>query len=127
MQYHYIPRILENEGGSEFQSVHQRWRPQDLFLMRQIQLILKDMAMRQQGVEQAEDEFKSLEYAAKYIEYTRKMRLAVRQAHFSWRADHLQFLKAVADFYSDYGALLRLLRMDQLRGKFSEPASAIGA
>lgn len=126
MQYHHIPDILEREEGSEFQSVHQRWRPQDLFLMRQIQLILKDMATRQRRIEQAEDEFNTLEYAAKYVEYIRKMRLSVRQAHFSWRADHLQFLKGVADFYSDYGNLLRLLRMDQLRGKFSEPAS-IGA
>ena len=118
MQYHYIPWILEQEEGTEFKTVHQKWRPRDLFLMRQIQLILKDIQSRQANLELAEDEFKTLEFAAKYIKYLRRMRIWVREAGFAWRADQLRFLKSVSGFYSDYGAILRLLRMDQLRGKF---------
>ena len=123
MEYTYIPWILEQEEGSEFKSVHQNWRPRDLFLMRQIQLILKDMESRQASLELAKDEFKSLEYSAKYFKYLRRMRIWLREANFAWRADQLRFLKSVSGFYSDYGSILRLLRMDELRGKFSEPAS----
>jgi hypothetical protein len=122
VQYHYIPWILEQEAGSEFESVHQRWRPRNLFLMRQVQLILKDMDSRQANLELARDELQSLEYAAKYIKYIRRMRIWVRDAGFAWKADQLRFLKSAAGFYSDYGAILRLLKMDQLRGKFTEPA-----
>lgn len=122
MQYHYIPWLLEQESDSEFQSVHQRWRPRDLFLMRQVQLILKDMQSRQENLELARDEFQTLEFAAKYDKYIRRIRIWLRDANFSWKADQLRFLKSVAGFYSDYGAILRLLRIDQIRGKFLEPA-----
>ena len=71
------------------------------------------------------DLFKRLEQASKYLKYLRRMRLWIRNANFAWRADQLRFLKSVAGFYSDYGAILRLLRMDELRGKFSEPATTV--
>jgi hypothetical protein len=53
------------------------------------------------------------------------MRLWVRQAAFAWQADHLKFITSVAGFYADYGAVLRMLRIDQTRGKFSEPAISL--
>jgi len=118
VDYKYIPWILEQEGTTAFQSVHQRWRPKDLFLMRQVQLIIKDIQSRYESLELARDEFKTLEYGPKYIKYLQRMRIWVREARFAWKADQLRFLKSVAGFYSDYGAVLRLLRMDQLRGKF---------
>jgi len=123
VQYHYIPWILEQELGSEFQAVSQRWRPKDLLLLRQVQLILKDARARYENLELARPEFQSLTYAPKYLKYLQRMRIWLRDANFAWKADQLKFLKSVAGFYSDYGAILRLLRMDQLRGKFSEPAS----
>jgi uncharacterized membrane protein YjjP (DUF1212 family) len=120
--YRYIPWILEQEG-SDFQSVHYRWRPKNLFMLRQVQLILKDVRSRYTNLELARGELQSLEYAAKYIKYLQRMRLWVRAASFAWQADQLKFLKSVAGFYSDYGAVLRLLKTDHLRGKFTEPAT----
>lgn len=117
MAYHYIPWILEQEG-EQFQAVQQRWRPKDLFLMRQVQLILKDVRSRQANLELAESEFKTLEYAPKYIKYLRRMRIWAREAGFAWKADQLRFLKSVSGYYSDYGSVLKLLKRDQLRGKF---------
>lgn len=122
MRYHYIPWILEQESDPDFQSVHQRWRPKNLFMLRQIQLILKDLDSRYASLELARDEFVSLDQAAKYAKYLQRMRVWLRSANFAWKADQLKFLKSVAGFYSDYGAVLRLLRIDQLRGKFTEPA-----
>ena len=122
MQYHYIPWILEQEDPATFRAVHQQWRPKDLFLMRQVQLILKDVQSRYANLELARDEFKTLEYAAKYLKYLQRMRVWSREAKFAWRADQLRFLKSVSGFYSDYGAILKLLKRDQLRGKFTEPA-----
>ncbi len=122
MRYHYIPLLLEQEGLA-FQAIHQRWRPQNLLLLRQVQLILKDIRSRYANLELARDELVSLEYAEKYTKYLRRMRVWVREASFAWHADQLQFLKSVSGFYSDYGAVLRLLKMDELRGKFTEPAA----
>lgn len=123
MRYSYIPWILEQEEVSDFQSVQQRWRPKDLFLLRQIQLMLKDIRSRYTNLELARGELQTLESAAKYFKYLQRMRIWVRSAEFSWKADQLKFLKSVAGFYSDYGAVLRLMKIDQLRGKFTEPAA----
>lgn len=123
MRYHYIPWILEQEEVSDFQSVSQRWRPKNLFLLRQVQLILKDVRSRYTNLELARGELQSLQYAAKYIKYLQRMRIWVREAEFAWKADQLRFLKSVAGFYSDYGTVLRLMKIDQLRGKLTEPAT----
>lgn len=125
MRYHYIPWILEQEEGTAFQSVQQRWRPKDLLLLRQTQLLLKDIRARYTNLELARGELQSLESAAKYLKYLQRMRIWVRSADFAWNADQLKFLKSVAGFYSDYGAVLRLMRVDLLRGKFTEPASTL--
>lgn len=117
MAYKYIPWILEQEGPV-FQSVHQRWRPKDLFLIRQVQLILKDIKGRFDNLELARDEIKTLEYAPKYFKYMQRMRLWLREALFAWKADQLRFLKSVSGFYSDYGVVVRMLKTDELRGKF---------
>ena len=124
MPYRYIPWILEQEG-KDFQSIHFRWRPRELFFLRQVQIILKDIRSRYTNLELARGELQSLEHAAKYIKYLQRMRIWLRVASFSWQADHLSFIKSVAGFYSDYGAVLRLLKRDQLRGKFTEPANPV--
>jgi hypothetical protein len=122
VQYKYIPWLLEQEVGTDFQTIHQRWRPKNLFLLRQVQLLLKDIQGRYRNLELARSELVTLTYADKYTKYLQRMRIWVREANFSWKADQLRFLKSVSGFYSDYAAVLRLLKMDQLRGKFTEPA-----
>lgn len=121
MQYHFIPWILEHERESDFQSVHQTWRPHNLLFVRQTQVLLKDIRERLDNLELAHGELQTLRYADRYIKYLRRMRLWVRQAGFAWQADQLKFLKSVVGFYSDYGAVLRLLRIDQSGGKLLEP------
>jgi hypothetical protein len=91
--------------------------------MRQVQLLLKDMESRQDSLELARDEFNTLEKASKYNKYLLRMRIWLREAKFAWRGDQLRFLRAAAGFYADYGAILKLMRFDQLRGKFTEPAT----
>ena len=116
-----IAWILEQEPEKDFQTIHNVWRPRRLLLLRQTQLLLKDLQRRYQELELAQDEFKYLEQGARYIKHLQRMRLWVRQAGFVWQSDQLKFIKSVAGFYADYGAVLRLLRIDQQRGKFSEP------
>jgi hypothetical protein len=123
VRYNFIPWLLEQEKDSDFQSVHQNWRPRNLLFVRQTQVLLQDVRFRLDTLELAHSELQTLHYADRYIKYLRRMRLWVRQAGFSWQADQLKFLKSVVGFYSDYGAVLRLLKADQLRGKFLEPAT----
>ena len=105
--------------------MHQRWRPHNLLFLRQVQLLLKDIQARFLNLELAEGELRTLEQAPKYMKYVQRMRLWLRQASFAWHADQLKFITSVAGFYADYGAVLRMLRIDQMRGKFIEPASSV--
>ena len=125
MGYPNIAWILEQEPNQDFQSVHETWRPRKLLFLRQVQLLLKDIQARYLNLELAQNELQTLEQSAKYFKYLRRMRLWVRQAGFAWQADHLKFIKSVAGFYADYGAVLRMLRIDQMRGKFSEPQTSL--
>jgi hypothetical protein len=118
--YHYIPWILEQEHEADFKSVQHQWRPRKLLQLRQVQLLLKDIGSRLYNLELARGELASLTYGPKYLKYLKRMRLWVRQASFSWQADQLTFLKSVAGFYSDYGSVLRMMRIDQLRGVFND-------
>ena len=49
------------------------------------------------------------------------MRLDLRAATFTWKADQLRFVQVISQFYSDYGAILRLLKFDLLRGQLGQP------
>ena len=120
-EYHFVNWILEQERAEDFHSTNQSWRPRQLLFLRQTQVLLKDIRFRLDNLELARDELRTLRYAPRYIKYLSRMHLWVRQASFAWRADQLKFLKAVSGFYSDYGAVLRLLRIDQLGGNLQEP------
>jgi hypothetical protein len=74
------------------------------------------MVERHRRLVVAEDEIRTLNRADKYIAKITRMRLWLRQAHFAWKANHLVFLDSVANFYTDYGAILWLLKTDQARG-----------
>lgn len=121
MAYPQISWILEQEPWNDFQSIRNVWRPRNLLFLRQVQLLLKDIQKRYTELELATSELQTLEQAARYIKYVQRMRLWLRQASFVWQTDQLKFITSVSGFYADYGALLRLLRTDQQRGKFSEP------
>lgn len=124
MHYQFIPWLLDQEQNADFQSVGNKWRPKRLLQLRQVQLLLKDIAGKKRDLELARDEFKTLEYADRYLKYLRRMRLWVRDASFSSRADQLKFLVSVVGFYSDYGAMLKMMRIDALRGQFQEEQSS---
>jgi predicted DCC family thiol-disulfide oxidoreductase YuxK len=118
--YELLQWILEQEG-SQFQQVSYRWRPIDLLMVQQEKILLHDMALRYKHLEAAEDEIRTLNRADKYITKLVRMRLWLRQAHYAWRANHLAFIEAISGFYTEYGALLWLLKTDQARGAFGAP------
>ena len=120
MAYRLLPWILQQEGDS-FQHVERRWRPTNLLYVQQSRALLKDMESRYKHLAAAEDELALLERANVYIQYLQRMRIRLRQAGYVWRLDQLRFIQSVASFYSDYGAILRLLKIDQSRGRFQEP------
>lgn len=85
-------------------------------MVQQEKRFLDDMVRRHRHLVAAEDEIRTLNRADKYIAKITRMRLRLRQAHFSWKANHLVFLDAVASFYTEYGGVLWLLKTDQARG-----------
>ena len=85
-------------------------------MVQQEKILLRDMSQRYRDLEAAEDEIRTLNRADKYITKIVRMRLLLRAAHFAWRGNHLTFLEASAGFYSEYGAVLWLLKTDQARG-----------
>jgi hypothetical protein len=118
--YRLLPWLLQQEGGS-FQPLEKRWRPTGLLYVQQSRALLKDMADRYRHLSAAESELASLERANVYIQLLQRMRIRLRQSGYVWKLDHLRFIQSVASFYSDYGAILRLLKIDQSRGRFKEP------
>ncbi len=120
MAYRLLPWILEQEGDS-FQRLDRHWRPQNLLFVRQSQLLLKDMQRRYRYLSEAQDELERLDRANVYVQLLTRMRIRLRQAGYVWKLDHLRFMQSVASFYSDYGAIMRLLKIEQSRGRFKEP------
>jgi len=118
--YRLLPWILEQEGDS-FQRLDRHWRPQNLLFVRQSQLLLKDMQRRYRYLSEAQDELERLDRANVYVQLLTRMRIRLRQAGYVWKLDHLRFMQSVASFYSDYGAIMRLLKIEQSRGRFKEP------
>ena len=92
--------------------------PYDLVHMHQAKMFLADMAKRYVALYAAQSELASLDRAPRYLKLVRRLRTWLRQANFFWKGDHLTFLRAVAGYYSDYGAVLRLLKQEKDRGKF---------
>lgn len=87
-------------------------------MLHQAKAFLTDMGERYANLSGAQAELATLDRADRYLKLLRRMRIWLRQANFFWRGDQLTFLRAVAGFYSDYGAILRLLKQDYNRGLF---------
>lgn len=121
MDYPLLKQLVEQEGPATFQRIDQRWRPSDLLMLPQVRLLLRDIERRYDLLAEAEPEFKKLNRSDLYITMVRRMRLWVRRATFTWKSDQLTFIQLVAKFYKDYGQILRLLKYEQLRGRFADP------
>jgi hypothetical protein len=85
------------------------------------------MAWRYDMLSAAMGEFGTLDRAHVYIRTYQRMRLHLRKASFTWKADQLAFVEATANFYADYGAVLRLLKTEETRGRFQadRPATVV--
>lgn len=118
--YHVLPKILEQEGGSFYQ-IDRRWKPKDLIPSIISSNILKDAVEKLRVLQTAEGELQTLDRSSVYIRILKRMQLALRRAQFAWRADDLVLVKAIAEFYSDYGTVLQHLKIDQARGRLEEP------
>jgi hypothetical protein len=117
--YQQCLSILNQEGNSFYRTTN-RWQPRDLIPDPYRRNLLKDAQQRLKALETAENEFQTLDRATLYINALKRMRLSVRMAQFSWRTDDLKFIRAISEFLSDYGTVIRYLKIDQDRGQFSD-------
>lgn len=122
MDYTLLRRLVDREGDS-FQWIENRWRPANLLMASQVRAIIRDIEGRFERLSEAEVEFATLDRRDVYIKFLRRMRLDLRTALFSWKADQLRFIQAITQFYSSYGSILRLLKFDVLRGKLADQPS----
>ena len=120
MDYLVLREILE-QAGSDFYRIDHRWKPKEIIPSVISQKMLKDAQQKYNLLAQGEVEFQTLERAALYIRILNRMRFTIRRAQFAWRADDLEFLKAIAEFFSDYGTVLQSLKIDQARGRLDTP------
>lgn len=119
MPYTHLPKLIEREGPN-FYRVERRWQPKDLIPDPYRRNLLKDAQSRYELLEKSEDELQTLIYPDRYIKILRSMRLTMRKAHFAWRSDDLEFLRNISDFFKGYGTILRLLKIEEARGRFDE-------
>lgn len=120
MQYELLPQLIQGEGD-DFYRITYRWKPKGLIPDPYRRNLLKDAQAKFERLTAAESEIQTLNYADRYFKIIRKMRLQLRNAHFAWRSDDLEFLDQLAGFYSGYGTLLRYLKLEQARGRFEKP------
>lgn len=124
MRFVVLPAILEQQGTGFYQ-ITRRWKPKNLIPDPYRRNLLKDAQGRLDQLEGAESELQRLDRSPMYIGALKRMRLAIRKAQFSWRADDLKFLQGITEFFSDYGTVLQNLKVDKARGRFDEP-TAVG-
>jgi hypothetical protein len=120
VQYLLLPQLIEQEGDS-FYRITYRWKPKGLIPEPFRRNMLKDAQAKFEKLTLAEPEILTLRYADRYFKILRAMRLQLRKAHFAWRADDLELLSQLGDFYSGYGIILRYLKLEQQRGRFEKP------
>jgi hypothetical protein len=121
VEYRILPELLEQEGNDFYQISH-LWKPKELVPSVVSQKMLKDALQKYNRLSQAENELQTLDRAPAYLRILKRMRFTIRRAQFAWRADDLEFLKAIAEFFGDYGTVLQYLKIDQARGRI-EPAN----
>lgn len=122
MSYKILPWILRQEGD-HFRQIDNAWRPVDLLFLQQARIMLRDVEDRYEHLESATAELQTLNRPDAYIKLLTRMRIDARKAKFTWKSDHLTFIRTVSAFYSDYGTVLRLLKIEEARGRFVESVS----
>ena len=120
MDFQLLRQLIDREGDA-FMQIENRWRPRDLLMSSQVRVLIHDLERRFERLSEAEEELDKLDRRDTYIKYLRRMRLDLRAATFTWKADQLRFVQVISQFYSDYGAILRLLKFDLLRGQLGQP------
>lgn len=110
--------MLRQEGTS-FQDVSDIWKPTQLLFIAQVRDLLHDMQDKFNEASAATEEFLTLVRSDRYLKQLTDMRLALREAHFQWKANQVRFLNAASKFYSQFGAMLRFLRWEAQRGTFT--------
>lgn len=111
-----LSQIVDRETDS-FQKLDNVWRPKNLFFNIQTLELLKDMNRRYDLMKANEQELKKLERSSIYQTNLRRLELILRRAKYTRLSNQLAFGQAVSDFYTNYGQILRFLRIDQARGK----------
>lgn len=110
--------ILQSEGHT-FHRVTSAWRPADLLQDLQTKALLADMARRLAALTEAQGELSVLPRADRCLKTIRQLQFIVRRAKFVRRSNHLAFIVAISDFYSDFGELLRYLRIESNKGRIT--------
>lgn len=70
-------------------------------------------------------EIGTLDRANVYVKLFQRMRLSLRKANFTWKSDQMSLMEAMSAFYADYGAVLRLLKIDEARGRLKEDDQSV--
>jgi len=117
VRYTLLPQILQLEGN-QFYRNDKRWQPKSLIPDPYRRNLLKDAQARFETLSAAEDELRTLDRAALYVQILRRLRLSVRFAQFAWGTDDLKFLESITSFFTDYGTVLRYLKFDEGQGRF---------
>jgi hypothetical protein len=117
--YPVLNKVLDQEG-TRFHRVGDRWQPQDLIPDPYRRNLLLDAQERYELLKKAEDELQSLERAYLYVKILKRMYLTIRRAQFAWRVSDLDFIEAIAEFFTDYGTVLRNLKFDRRRGRLGD-------
>lgn len=116
MNHVLLQRLVEKEGD-EFQRIENRWKPTSLLYGSQVRALLRDLEAKFDRITEAAPELSTLDRRDTYTKLLHRLRLDLRQALFTWKADQLHFLQAITQFYTNYGVILRLLKFDLLRGQ----------
>lgn len=120
MQYPNLQRILRQEG-THFQDVTDIWKPTQLLFVAQVRKLLDDMQGKFNEVSSSSEELQNLPRSDRYFKQLTDMRLALREANFSWKANQVRFINAASRFYSSFAEMLRFLRWEAQAGTFSQP------
>lgn len=118
MPYPVLREVLDQEGTS-FLRIDRRWQPKDLIPEPYRRNLLEDARKRYEELKKGEDELQTLDRAHLYIGILKRMRFTIRKAQFAWRVSDLDFIEAIAEFFSDYGTVLQNLKIDKARGRLS--------
>lgn len=113
MAYELLRKLLEDEP---FRAMDRQWRPRNLLVEPYRRQLLKNVRERYAKLTVALPEFEMLVRAERYVKAIYRMRLSVKQAEFAWRFDDLAFIRAISEFYSYYGTVMRFLSLE-LSGK----------